>query len=551
MRVLVSPGKPVPIKVPRTVESHNSKTHCNDAERIREERLLAKFVDQIEKMQQKTAQFNGAARSLFANVDREDEDNDLLRKFFDEIDRDRPYCDTSSCVDPVLEGPKNYSLDARLSQVSNNDSQSEMDFNRLTGDYAKENCKQGTCSGYEMGVGAQRNLAGPSGGLPLLNNQAEQQQLLMLELQKQLQNFTVMIQQQYRQKLGENEMRETQAQTTQESAVKEAESMRMHSENADTEIVSTNNSPPLCVLNQMNPVGGLKSTQSIDDVAVDAEQTSHLRKELQHSRQTKRVDKSEGSLRTKKQVLENVRVKRSDFAADKDPVVRGKSTTYSCKHCNKAFTYKGNLIAHSRIHSGEKPFKCEECGSSFRRKITLTVHKRIHSGEKPFKCGECGTFFRFRSNLTVHKRIHTGEKPFKCEECGSSFSQKITLTVHKRIHTGEKPFKCGECGSSFSHKFTLTAHKRIHSGERPFECRICNVAFRHKSNLSHHLLIHSNERPFGCDICKQSFRSKRILSDHMNLHSGNRPHKCNVCQKTFHQQPTLYKHRKVHSEEEE
>ncbi|XP_037042647.1 zinc finger protein 300-like isoform X4 [Bradysia coprophila] len=510
MRVLVSPGKPVPIKVPRTVESHNSKTHCNDAERIREERLLAKFVDQIEKMQQKTAQFNGAARSLFANVDREDEDNDLLRKFFDEIDRDRPYCDTSSCVDPVLEGPKNYSLDARLSQVSNNDSQSEMDFNRLTGDYAKENCKQGTCSGYEMGVGAQRNLAGPSGGLPLLNNQAEQQQLLMLELQKQLQNFTVMIQQQYRQKLGENEMRETQAQTTQESAVKEAESMRMHSENADTEIVSTNNSPPLCVLNQMNPVGGLKSTQSIDDVAVDAEQTSHLRKELQHSRQTKRVDKSEGSLRTKKQVLENVRVKRSDFAADKDPVVRGKSTTYSCKHCNKAFTYKGNLIAHSRIHSGEKPFKCEECGSSFRRKITLTVHKRIHSGEKPFKC----------------------------EECGSSFSQKITLTVHKRIHTGEKPFKCGECGTFFRFRSNLTVHKRVHTGEKPFECRICNVAFNQKPNLSRHLLIHTNDKPFICDICKQSFRRKDTLSDHMNIHRRNRLYKYNVCQKAFRQ--TVY-----------
>ncbi|XP_037042649.1 zinc finger and SCAN domain-containing protein 31-like isoform X6 [Bradysia coprophila] len=465
MRVLVSPGKPVPIKVPRTVESHNSKTHCNDAERIREERLLAKFVDQIEKMQQKTAQFNGAARSLFANVDREDEDNDLLRKFFDEIDRDRPYCDTSSCVDPVLEGPKNYSLDARLSQVSNNDSQSEMDFNRLTGDYAKENCKQGTCSGYEMGVGAQRNLAGPSGGLPLLNNQAEQQQLLMLELQKQLQNFTVMIQQQYRQKLGENEMRETQAQTTQESAVKEAESMRMHSENADTEIVSTNNSPPLCVLNQMNPVGGLKSTQSIDDVAVDAEQTSHLRKELQHSRQTKRVDKSEGSLRTKKQVLENVRVKRSDFAADKDPVVRGKSTTYSCKHCNKAFTYKGNLIAHSRIHSGEKPFKCEECGSSFRRKITLTVHKRIHSGEKPFECRICNVAFSQKPNLSRHLLIHTNEKPFSCDICKQSFRRKGILSDHMNIHSGNRPHKCNVCQKTFHQQPTLSKHRKVHSEE--------------------------------------------------------------------------------------
>ncbi|XP_037042781.1 zinc finger protein 3-like [Bradysia coprophila] len=427
MRVLVPRGERAPITSSMLVESHHSKGDSDDAEGIREQNPIAEFLDQIEKMQRQNDQFNGTVGSADLLSNFDGDDNDLLRKFVSEMDVTRP-------VNDILD-------------------------------------------------------------------------LMILDLQKQLHKFTVIQQQQYRQKLLEKEEREMQmqAQIAQEAAAKEAERIRTQSENVETEIVSSDNLPPLCVSNRPNSLDRLESmqarsrqcnqkrtiTRSNDKVAVDTEQTRQSKKLSRPPGQTDRVDRSEGSLRKKKQVRANIRVKRGNVAAEKDPIVRGKSTTYSCAECDKEFNFKWLLIRHLRIHSGEKPFKCEECGSSF--------------------------------------------------------SQKITLTAHKRIHTGEKPFKCGECGSSFCHKFTLTAHKRIHTGAKPFECRICNVAFSQKPILSRHLLIHMNEKPFSCDICKQSFRLKGVLSDHMNIHSGNRPHKCNVCQKTFRQRQGLSEHRKVHA----
>nr|XP_031842877.1 Krueppel-like factor 16 [Nomia melanderi] len=88
---------------------------------------------------------------------------------------------------------------------------------------------------------------------------------------------------------------------------------------------------------------------------------------------------------------------------------------FRCEHCDVAFSNKGQLKGHIRIHTGERPFKCDAagCGKSFTRNEELTRHKRIHTGLRPHVCLICGKRFGRKDHLKKHARTHANRDPYR------------------------------------------------------------------------------------------------------------------------------------------
>ncbi|XP_061090474.1 zinc finger protein Helios-like isoform X2 [Conger conger] len=89
----------------------------------------------------------------------------------------------------------------------------------------------------------------------------------------------------------------------------------------------------------------------------------------------------------------------------------------------------------ARLSNGERPFLCNQCGVAFTQKGNLLRHIKLHTGEKPFKCPFCSYACRRRDALTGHLRTHAVGKPHKCNYCGRSYKQRTSLEEHKeRCH---------------------------------------------------------------------------------------------------------------------
>ncbi|XP_058505073.1 gastrula zinc finger protein XlCGF52.1-like [Solea solea] len=169
----------------------------------------------------------------------------------------------------------------------------------------------------------------------------------------------------------------------------------------------------------------------------------------------------------------------------------GKPFSYNCGFCGRGFPYRSQFVAHTRVHTGDKPFSCRACEKSFKTKQELRSHLRNHTGEKPYMCTICGSSYMRKDDLILHMRTHTGENPFYCAACGKCFPGTVDLKSHKKTHTGEMPLICNVCKNSFNSKQSLDIHTRTHTGERPYSCETCGERFVHGLALKKHKTTHT------------------------------------------------------------
>lgn len=215
-----------------------------------------------------------------------------------------------------------------------------------------------------------------------------------------------------------------------------------------------------------------------------------------------------------------------------------------CLYCGKKFKKTGNLNAHIRIHTGEKPFECNYCQKRFAEKSNLKRHLRVHTGEKPFKCNYCDKAFGHWSTLQKHVQKHTNENSFECSYCNKSFTLKGNLTIHIRTHTNDKPYGCSYCDKRFTQQSTLKTHLRTHTNEKPYKCSYCKKSFPIKGNLTIHLRTHTNEKPYACSYCHKRFAHNSNLTTHIRIHTKEKPYACTYCLKKFTRKGNLKRHTK-------
>ncbi|XP_066598006.1 zinc finger protein 729-like [Prorops nasuta] len=139
---------------------------------------------------------------------------------------------------------------------------------------------------------------------------------------------------------------------------------------------------------------------------------------------------------------------------------------YVCSLCNKAFSSKGHLSLHARIHVGagdvigekvitddhtsyKRPYQCDLCNKSYSTAKHRWGHvSTTHRGHPAVTCGYCSRIYSTRTNLEEHvKSRHAGlpalpdvpisftrlDNKFQCKNCPKMYTNITDLNKHIRV----------------------------------------------------------------------------------------------------------------------
>ncbi|XP_016976678.1 zinc finger protein 239 [Drosophila rhopaloa] len=225
-------------------------------------------------------------------------------------------------------------------------------------------------------------------------------------------------------------------------------------------------------------------------------------------------------------------------------------SAHSCQDCGAVFQQPAALRRHiENVHASITIYDCEKCGEFYTELRSFQNHScsdpvYLKGGHRCLECGKC---LQSASSLVAHMRLHTGERPFSCNLCAKSFTTNGALMAHQRRHQRLLQHQCPHCGRGFVESSNMRRHiVARHTDERPHLCTVCQRTFSRVYLLNLHLRTHTGERPYACGHCDRRFAQLGVLRSHERIHTGERLHRCQVCEKTFSRAGQLRKHEMRH-----
>uniref|UniRef100_A0A1A7X6R6 C2H2-type domain-containing protein n=2 Tax=Iconisemion striatum TaxID=60296 RepID=A0A1A7X6R6_9TELE len=108
---------------------------------------------------------------------------------------------------------------------------------------------------------------------------------------------------------------------------------------------------------------------------------------------------------------------------------------------------------------------CPDCGKKFKFASSLLAHSVIHTGERPHHCSDCGRFFSFRQSLDRHRHTHRTGRTYDCIICGETFHSLSARTQHKQRHMEDGVYACHQCNRRFSWELSFVKHLKTHTND--------------------------------------------------------------------------------------
>ncbi|XP_034177766.1 uncharacterized protein LOC117603096 [Osmia lignaria lignaria] len=279
---------------------------------------------------------------------------------------------------------------------------------------------------------------------------------------------------------------------------------------------------------------------------------------------------------------------------------------YVCSLCNKAFSSKGHLSLHARIHVGagdvigekvltddhtsyKRPYQCDLCHKSYSTAKHRWGHvSTTHRGHPAVTCGYCSRIYSTRTNLEEHiKSRHAGlpapagvpvsnsyrpENRCQCNVCGKICTDAMELNLHGRICTEVQNLpgrndsrdnkivdtsETSSIGSDDDSKDYRTAEAKLANNP---QLTILKQALTKGDSLKRDFedKFTANCKPqklpktettdmqsskkWYCGCCPQSFTSVEDLKEHEGIHDADKPFICILCNKDFVLKSSLSKH---------